>query len=91
MILNDVFFQLVYLFYFSFVFEKLCYKFRKAIVSTSANISGEVAPKNFKEITDYIIDSVDYIVDFRRDDVSQPSASSVIKVDDGGVIKIIRE
>lgn len=71
--------------------KKLCYKFRKAIVSTSANISGEVAPKNFKEITDYIIDSVDYVVDFRRDDVSQPSASSVIKVDDGGVIKIIRE
>lgn len=71
--------------------KKLCYKFRKAIVSTSANISGEVAPKNFKEISEYIIDSVDYVVDFRRNDVSQPSASSVIKIDDGGVIKIIRE
>ena len=34
---------------------------------------------------------VDYVVDFRRNDVSQPSASSVIKIDDGGVIKIIRE
>ena len=71
--------------------KNLCYKFRKAIVSTSANISGEVAPKNFKEISEYIIDSVDYVVDFRRNDVSQPSASSVIKIDDGGVIKIIRE
>lgn len=71
--------------------KKLCFKFRKAIVSTSANISGEIAPANFKEISDYIINNVDYVVDFRRDDFSKPSASSVIKVDDGGVIKIIRE
>jgi L-threonylcarbamoyladenylate synthase len=70
--------------------KKLCFKFRKAIVSTSANISGEVAPANFKEVSDYIINSVDYVVDFRRDDFSKPSASSVIKIDDGGVIKIIR-
>lgn len=70
--------------------KKLCFKFRKAIVSTSANISGEVAPANFKEVSDYIINSVDYVVDFRRDDFSKPSASNVIKIDDGGVIKIIR-
>ena len=71
--------------------KKLCFKFRKAIVSTSANISGEVAPANFSEVTDYIINSVDYVVNFRQDDFSKPAASSVIKVDDGGVIKIIRE
>ena len=71
--------------------KKLCFKFRKPIVSTSANISGEVAPANFSEVTDYIINSVDYVVNFRQDDFSKPAASSVIKVDDGGVIKIIRE
>ena len=71
--------------------KKLCFRFKKALVSTSANISGEVAPANFGEISDYIINSGDYVVDFRRSDISKPSASSVIKVNDGGVIKIIRE
>lgn len=70
--------------------KKLCYRFRKAIVSTSANISGETAPRSFSEITDDIKGAVDYIVKYRQDDMSQPNASSVIKVDDGGVIKILR-
>ncbi|MEG1573449.1 MAG: L-threonylcarbamoyladenylate synthase [Bacteroidales bacterium] len=70
--------------------KKLCGRFRKAIVSTSANISGETAPKNFSEISEEIKNSVDYIVKYRQDDISQPNASSVIKVEDGGVIKILR-
>ena len=35
--------------------------------------------------------SVDYIVNFRQDDMSRPKPSSIIKLDKGGVIKIIRE
>lgn len=68
----------------------LCQRYRKAIVSTSANISGEKAPANYSEISDEIKNAVDYIVAYRQDDISKPSASSVIKVDDGGVIKILR-
>ena len=34
---------------------------------------------------------VDYIVGFRQDDMSRPKPSSIIKLDKGGVIKIIRE
>ena len=70
--------------------KKLCFRFRKAIVSTSANISGEASPLNFSEISEDIKKSVDYIVDFRRNDMNKPAASSVIKVDDGGLIKILR-
>lgn len=70
--------------------QALCRRYRKAIVSTSANISGEKAPVNYNGISDEIKAAVDYIVAYRQDDVSEPSASSVIKVDDGGVIKILR-
>ena len=60
--------------------KRLCQQFRKAIVSTSANISGQPSPKNFSEISEEVKSAVDYIV-----------GSSIIKLDKGGVIKIIRE
>ncbi len=71
--------------------RRLCQQFRKAIVSTSANISGQPSPVNFSEISDDVKSQVDYIVGFRQDDISRPKPSSIIKLDKGGVIKIIRE
>lgn len=71
--------------------KKLCQRFRKALVSTSANISGQPTPRNFSEISEEIKDSVDYIVEYHQDDLSQPSPSSIIKIGAGGLIKIIRE
>ena len=70
--------------------SKLCERFRKAIVSTSANISGQPAPTNFNEISDEIKQAVDYVVTYRQDDPSKPSPSSVIWIGEGGVIKILR-
>ena len=70
--------------------RKLCERFRKAIVSTSANISGQPAPTNFNEISDEIKQAVDYVVTYRLDDPYQPSPSSVIWIGEGGVIKILR-
>ncbi len=70
--------------------RKLCERFRKAIVSTSANISGQPAPTNFNEISDEIKQAVDYVVTYRQDDPSKPSPSSVIWIGEGGVIKILR-
>lgn len=70
--------------------RKLCECFRKAIVSTSANISGQPAPTNFNEISDEIKQAVDYVVTYRQDDPYQPSPSSVIWIGEGGVIKILR-
>ena len=71
--------------------RRLCQQFRKAIVSTSANVSGQPGAANFSEISDEIKLAVDYIVGFRQDDMSRPRPSSIIKLEKGGVIKIIRE
>ena len=71
--------------------KKLCERFRKPLVSTSANVSGEPSPANFSEVSEVIKEGVDYIVSYRQDDMSRPNPSSIIKLDKGGVIKIIRE
>lgn len=63
-------------------------RFRKPLVSTSANISGQAAPANFKAINKLIIDGVDYAVQYRRDDMNETKASSIIKWKNGEVVII---
>lgn len=70
---------------------ELCKRFRKALVSTSANISGEASPANFSEISEEIKNGVDYIVKYKQDDISKSKASSIIKLGKSGEVKIIRE
>ena len=70
--------------------QRLCQQFRKAIVSTSANISGQPSPHNFSEISEEIKSAVDYIVSYRQEERSNPKPSSIIKLSAGGVIQIIR-
>ncbi|MGI6793677.1 L-threonylcarbamoyladenylate synthase [Bacteroides sp. KG68] len=71
--------------------KRLCQQFRKAIVSTSANISGRPSPGNFSEVSEEIKSAVDYIVECRREETGRPKPSGIIKLEKGGVIKIIRE
>ena len=71
--------------------KRLCQQFRKAVVSTSANISGQPSPRNFSEISEEVKSAVDYIVGYRQEEMSNPKPSSIIKLGKGGVIKIIRE
>ncbi|MCL1934733.1 MAG: L-threonylcarbamoyladenylate synthase [Candidatus Azobacteroides sp.] len=71
--------------------QKLCRQFGKPIVSTSANFSGEPAPANFSEINNEIFRLVDYVVNYRRDEMQKSKPSSIIRLDKDGVIKIIRE
>lgn len=66
-------------------------RFKKPIVSTSANISGQPSPKNFSEISDIIKKGVDYIVQYRQDDRAQNEASSVIKLNKDGSVSILRQ
>ena len=70
--------------------HRLFQQFRKAIVSTSDNISGEPGASCFNEISEEIKSSVDYIVGYRQDDLSRPKPSSIIKLGKGGVINVIR-
>lgn len=71
--------------------HQLCQRFRKAIVSTSANISGQLSPANFGEVSDEIKSLVDYVVTYRQDDMNRPAPSGIIKLGKGGVIDIIRK
>ena len=71
--------------------QQLIQKFRKPIVSTSANISGELSPANFTEISQEIIDSVDYVVQWRQDEYFNTQPSSIIKLGVNGEIEIIRK
>ena len=69
--------------------KHLIKRFRKPIVSTSANISGQLAPKLFAEITSDIKSAVDYIVNYRQDDKTIAIPSTLIKWNKG-TITIIR-
>ena len=69
----------------------LIHKFGKPIVSTSANISGEATPTSFSDIKLDILNKVDYIVNFRQQEVNNTTPSSIIKVALNGEIKIIRK
>lgn len=71
--------------------QRLCRQFRKAIVSTSANISGQPSPACFSQISEELKSMVDYVVGYRQQETAQPKPSSIIKLGKGGVIKIIRE
>ena len=72
------------------VSQRLCNAFRKPLISTSANISGKPTPRFFAEIDPAVIEAVDYVMAARRDDSNPASPSSIIKVSDGGLFKIIR-
>jgi len=70
--------------------QKLIRKFKRPIVSTSANISGEQSPNHFKEINNEILKGVDYVVNLHRDKKSN-TPSSIIKLENNGIVKVIRK
>ncbi len=70
---------------------RLISRFHKPIVSTSANISGKPAPTYFEEISQEIIDGVDFVVDESCEDNATHQPSQIIKVGLGSEIEIIRE
>jgi len=69
----------------------LIQRFRKPIVSTSANLSGEPSPKNFDDISQTIIDSVDYVVDFEQENRTAKKPSTIMKLSPGGQFEFIRK
>lgn len=71
--------------------KELCYRYQKAIVSTSANISGEPAAQNFCDISEEIINAVDYVCWTRRQEHKPHTPSSIIKLTANGEVTIIRK
>ena len=71
--------------------HELCYRFQKAIVSTSANVSGEPAAQNYRDISQEILDGVDYVCESRRQEHKPHTPSSIIKLAADGEVKVIRK
>ena len=71
--------------------KELCYRFQKALVSTSANISGEPAAQNYCDIDSKIVEAVDYVCWSRRQEHKPHTPSSIIKLGLDGEITIIRK
>ncbi|MDR1382197.1 MAG: threonylcarbamoyl-AMP synthase [Tannerella sp.] len=71
--------------------RELCRAFRKPLVSTSANISGQPAPSSFGDIADEIRRGVDYIVRYRREDKTEHKPSTIIRLGSDNSIRIIRK
>lgn len=71
--------------------SKLISRFRKPIVSSSANLSGSPSPANFSEIEKSLIEGADYVVNYRQNDKARYSASPVIRFNQDGTMKIIRK
>ena len=71
--------------------NRLVSRFRRPIVSTSANISGKSSPRNFMEIDQEIISKVDYVVKYKNDDSSFGQVSGIIKLGEDGQVKVLRD
>lgn len=70
--------------------KMLCQRLRHPVVSTSANISGSVTPVNFAEIDEEIKNGVDYVVEYRQNELILPSPSNIIKVRNDYQVRVIR-
>ena len=70
--------------------RQLCMRMKRAVVSTSANIAGEPAPRCFSEISPEILQAVDYVCLSRRDEAPRQTPSHIIKIGPTGEVKIIR-
>ena len=71
--------------------KELCYRFQKALVSTSANISGEPAAQNYGDIDPVLIEKVDYVCWSRRQEHKPHQPSSIIRLRQDGEVEIIRK
>lgn len=65
--------------------------FRKPIVSTSANLSGQPSPRFFDEIDPKILAGVDYIVDFEQENRVLKKPSTIVKLGSSGQFEFIRK
>ena len=71
--------------------KELCYRFQKPVVSTSANVSGEPAAANYKDISEEILNAVDYVCWSRRQEHKPHTPSSIIKLGRNGEVTVIRK
>jgi L-threonylcarbamoyladenylate synthase len=71
--------------------QQLIQRFRKPIVSTSANISGKPSPQYFSQVEAEIIHGVDYVVDIDQHDMEIKTPSTIMKLEPNGTFAFIRK
>lgn len=71
--------------------HRLIRQINRPLVSTSANISGEPAPKTFAEVSDEIKRRVDYVVPWRQDDVLEAMPSRIVRINPNGNLEVLRD
>lgn len=71
--------------------SELLKKFRKPLVSTSANLSGQNSPKHFSDIDESILEAVDYVVEFDQHNLNSNPPSTIMKLDNSGKFEFIRK
>lgn len=71
--------------------QQLIQRLRKPLVSTSANISGQPSPQNFSQISDEIINGVDYVVNLDQHDLSIKKPSTIMRLEPDGKFEFIRK
>jgi len=71
--------------------SKLLSAFKKPIVSTSANLSGDPSPLMFREISKELLDKVDYVVETNRALLNKSKASTIIRLHPNGEFEVLRQ
>jgi L-threonylcarbamoyladenylate synthase len=71
--------------------KHLIQQFGKPIVATGACIGYEPLPLTFGNISSEIMEGVDYIIRYRREEKSAQEASQIVKLDDNGELDFLRE
>ena len=69
--------------------KKLIQQLKSGLVSTSANVSGEKSPVKFEDISNEIINQVDYVVNLPLAS-KNTNPSQIIKISDKSEVTIIR-
>ena len=69
----------------------LCRELGGPVVSTSANISGKVAPSVYGEIVPEILGAMDYVARTGRDNAAPSRPSRVVKITETGDVIILRD
>jgi len=70
--------------------QQLIQRLRRPLVSTSANISGDPSPQYFGQISDDIINGVDYVVDMEQHSTEVKKPSTIMRLDPSGKFEFLR-
>lgn len=71
--------------------QQLIQRFRKPVISTSANLSGNPSPATFDDIEEAILNGVDYVVNWEQDERKLKKPSTIMKLEPGGLFSFIRK